>query len=414
MAPPVDRRLLAQSRPARVHLALAGALGVCSAVLVVAQAALLAYVISSAVMHHASVASLERALIALALVLCARALVGAGFELSGRLGASRVMSDVRGRLARRLLVTGPERRPRGLRTGELASTAVQGVDSLESYFAGYLPQLVLAATVPLAVLAYDAAVDPVSAGILAFTVPILILFMVLIGKGAQAQARARWRALGLLGAHFLDVVQGLATLRAFGRERAQEDTLERVGESYRAETLGTLRIAFLSALVLELCAMLGTALVAATIGIQLVQGSLGLQAGLTVLLLAPELYAPLRGLGAQFHSSADATGAFERITDSLKHERGPAPARAATRNPPSPAIAPVRLEAVSLAYPGRERLALDRVDIELAPGEVTAGLGADLRKGLHLGAVFLHMGEACAAEIAQRERNCLRVNQLVG
>ncbi len=405
MAAPVDRRLLAHSRPARVHLALAGALGVCSAALVLAQAALLAYVISSAVMRHASAASLQRSLIALALVLCARALAGAGFELSGRLGAARVMSDVRGRLARRLLVTGPERRPRGLRTGELASTAVQGVDSLESYFAGYLPQLVLAATVPLAVLAYDAAIDPVSAGILAFTIPVLILFMVLIGKGAQAQARARWRALGLLGAHFLDVVQGLATLRAFGRERAQEDTLERVGESYRAETLGTLRIAFLSALVLELCAMLGTALVAATIGIQLVRGSLHLQAGLTVLLLAPELYAPLRGLGAQFHASADAGGAFERITESLEEERRPAPARAATPGPPSPALAPVRLEAVSLAYPGRERPALEHVDLELEPGKVTALVGPSGSGKSTLARLVLGLADPTSGRVSCGERD---------
>ncbi len=341
-----------------------------------AQAALLAYVIARAVMHHATASSLAPALTALGIVLCARALAGGAFELSGRLGAIRVMSELRGRLVQRLLVSGPERRPRGLRTGDLAGTAVQGVDSLESYFAGYLPQLVLAAAVPLAVVGWAALLDPVTAAILALTVPVLVGFMVLIGKGAQAKARARWRALGLLGAHFLDVVQGLATLRAFGRERAQEDTLAAVGDRYRAETVATLRVAFLSALVLELCAMMGTALVAATIGVQLVRGTLGLQAGLTVLLLAPELYAPLRGLGAQFHSSADATSASERIHAALEEERAPRQlVRDSVRRVPSPRRSPVRLERVSYSYPQRERLALEQVDLELLPGEVTALLG---------------------------------------
>ncbi len=190
---------------------------------------------------------------------------------------------------------------------------MQGVDALESYFAGYLPQLVLAALVPLAVLGWTAAVDPISAGILALTVPILIVFMILIGKGASSQTRRRWQALSLLSAHFLDVVRGLPTLRAYRREHAQAQILADVGERYRTETMATLRVAFLSALVLELCAMIGTALVAATIGVQLVDGDLGLTAGLTVLLLAPELYGPLRNVGQQFHASADGSAAAERI-----------------------------------------------------------------------------------------------------
>ncbi|HTW42009.1 MAG TPA: ABC transporter transmembrane domain-containing protein, partial [Solirubrobacteraceae bacterium] len=280
-----------------------------SAALIVAQAGLLAYVIDRAAEHHATLTSLKPALIALSAVLLARALVNGGFELSGRFGAVRIMSELRARLVRRLLLESPERPPEDSRTGELASTAVQGVDALEEYFARYLPQLVLAAVVPIAVIGWVITLDPISAGILALTVPLLITFMVLIGKGARAQAQRRWRALALLGAHFLDVVQGLATLRAYRREDAQEQTLADVGERYRYETMATLKTAFLSAFVLELCAMIGTALVAAAIGVQLVSGTLGLQAGLTVLLLAPEMYGPLRQVGQQFHASSEATAA---------------------------------------------------------------------------------------------------------
>ena len=374
MAAPVDRRLVRESRPARAHLALAAALGVISAVLIVAQAALLAYVIDRAAMHGAALARLQPQLVALAAVMLARALVDGAFELSGRWGAIRVMSELRGRLVGRFLLAGPERRPGAARTGELAGTAVQGVDALEAYFAGYLPQLVLATVVPVAVIGWVLTLDPPTAAILALTVPLLVLFMVLIGRGARAQAQGRWRALALLGAHFLDVVQGLATLRAYGREHAQERTMADVGERYRSETMATLRTAFLSALVLELCAMIGTALVAATIGVQLVQGRLGLQAGLTVLLLAPELYGPLRQVGQQFHSSADAATASQRIFDALEDPSAIARASNA-RRPRDPAREPIAFDGVAYEYPQRPRRALAGIDLELAPGRITALVG---------------------------------------
>ncbi len=374
MAAPVDRRLLGESRAARAHLALAAALGVLSAAAILAQAALLAFVIASAARSHATLASLEPELIGLAAVMVARALLDGGFELSGRWGAVRVMSELRGRLVRRLLLESPERRPSAGRTGELASTAVQGVDALEAYFAGYLPQLVLATVVPIAVIGWVLTLDPIAAAVLALTVPLLVALMVLIGKGARAQAQRRWRALALLGAHFLDVVQGLATLRAYRREDAQAQTLRDVGERYRAETMATLRTAFLSAFVLELCAMIGTALVAATIGVQLVSGALGLRAGLTVLLLAPEMYGPLRLVGQQFHASADATTAYERIFGALAQPAAIAPA-ARPRRAASPASAPVRFRSVAYEYPQRAGRVLSDVDLELEPGRITALLG---------------------------------------
>ena len=139
--------------------------------------------------------------------------------------------------------------------------------------------------------------------------------MVLIGMGAQSLTRRRWATLSLLSSHFLDVVQGLETLRAHRREDAQAGILEEVGDRYRRETMRTLRLAFVSALVLELCAMLGTALVAATVGVQLINGSLTLDAGLVVLLLAPELYNPLRAVGQQFHASADGLAAAGRLLE---------------------------------------------------------------------------------------------------
>jgi len=280
-------------------------------------------------------------------------------------------------LAEHLLVRSPVPRE-AERTGELAAAVVQGVESLEAYFAGYLPQLVLAAAVPLAVLVWVLPLDPIAAGVLALSIPVLIVFMILIGQGAQAQARSRWRSLAVLSGHFLDVVRGLQTLRAHRREAPQADTIEQIGDRYRAETMGTLRIAFLSALVLELCAMIGTAFVAATIGIQLDGGHLTLFAGLTVLLLCPELYGPLRAVGQQFHASADGLAAAERILAVLDEPATlavePSP-RHRSPQPLDPRTGAIRFEAVSFTYPDRAERVLESFELVLEPGCATALVG---------------------------------------
>jgi thiol reductant ABC exporter CydD subunit len=378
VAAPIDRRLLRESRAARRGLLAAGGLGLLTGAAVLAQAALLADVIARVATTGAGLAQVRTPLLALTAVFVARALLAGAFELSGRLGAVGVMRELRERLVTHLLL-GRAGRREGERTGELAAAAVQGVDALEALFAGYLPQLVLCAIVPVAVIGFAIPRDPIAAGILALTVPLLVLFMVLIGLGARTQARKRLHALSVLSAHFLDVVSGLVTLRAYRREHAQERTLADVGERYRRETMGTLRIAFLSAFVLELAAMIGTAIVAALIGIQLVGGHLGLRAGLTVLLLCPELYAPLRAVGQQFHAGADGAAASERILAVLAEP----PAVGETSRPPiaqgragpDPHTAPVRLDGVRFSYPGRPAEVLSGASLQLDPGRTTALVG---------------------------------------
>ena len=369
----VDRRLAQESAAARPHFASAGGLGVASAVVIVAQATLLAHIISAAAVRHVPLTALQGSLIALLAVFGLRALLSGAFELSGRLAAVRVMAELRQRLAHQVLIERPGRRAQE-RTGELAAAAVQGVDSLETYFAGYLPSLALATLVPVAVLVWIAPLDLIAAIILLASIPILITFMILIGKGAQSRTRSRWGALSLLSSHFLDVVHGLDTLRAHRREVAQAETLRQVGDRYRRATMGTLRLAFMSALVLELCAMMGTALVAATIGVQLSGGHLSLDAGLTVLLLAPELYNPLRQVGQQFHAGADGLAAAGRLLEVL--DDGPAAIDPAVALPaPDPDAEPLRFEGVSFSYPGRSGTVLDRLDLELSPGEFVALMG---------------------------------------
>jgi len=396
--PAVDRRLLKASRAARAHLTWAVGLGCGTAVTIVAQAALLAAVVERALLGGASLHDVRAELLALVAVVVARAVLSAGFEISGRLGAARAMSELRRRLVDHLLRVRPGG-PRNARTGELAAAAVQGIDALESYFARYLPQLVLAALAPPAIVVYLAFHDPPAAAVLAVTLPLIPLFMVLIGRSAQDRTRARWRSLALLSGHFLDVVRGLDTLRAHDRAHAQVATIAAVGDRFRTDTMGTLRVAFLSALVLELVAMMGTALVAATVGVQLVSGSLDLTAGLTVLLLAPELYAPLRQLGAQFHASADGLAAAERIFEIL--EAPPAlTAGRCRRGAPDPGRAPVCLEAVSFAYPERAGLVLDDVDLELRPGEHVALVGPSGLGKSTVAALLVRLADPTAGRVS--------------
>jgi thiol reductant ABC exporter CydD subunit len=367
----LDQRLVRRARPVRRLLVLDACVGLAAAALVLVQATLIARIVARA-FAGASVGDVSRDLVVLLLAFAARGLLAWAFEVAGRRAAASVLSDFRLALVERRLGAQPGSLD-GAEAAELTATAVQGVDGLEAYFARYLPQLVLAALVPLAVIGWTAAVDPLSAGLLLLTLPLVPLFMWLIGRYTEAQARERWEALRLLSGHFLDVVRGLPTLRAFNRGRAQVAVLARVGERYRRATMATLRVAFLSGSVLELAATLGVALVAVTVGVRLVDGSLGLQAGLTVLVLAPELYLPVRRLAAEFHASADGLAVAGRLLDAV--DAPAAVAAAGELAPPSPSEATIRLEQVSFTYPSRPGLVLDAFDLELRPGETVALVG---------------------------------------
>ena len=242
----------------------------------------------------------------LAVVVAVRAALSGATETIGRSAAARVMSDLRLALVTARLASGAPGRPptrggeRGGRDG-----GGPGVDALEIYLARYLPQVVLSVTVPVAVLATALLVDPTSAAIMLVTLPVIPVFLALVGSGAGARARERWEALARLSNHVLDVLRGMPTLRAYNRADAQADLVAESGERYRDGTMRVLRLSFLSGAVLDLAATLGTALVAVTVGVRLIGGGLALRAGLIVLLLTPELYAPLRALGALFHASTD-------------------------------------------------------------------------------------------------------------
>ncbi len=391
-----QRRLARSSRVARNHLIFTVGLGILQAVLIIAQATLLAKVIAGVFMDGDSFAAVVPLLGWLAVISVGRGLAAAGFESAGRFGAARVMSELREKLSRHLLL----KRPRALQdehSGALVSSAIDGVAALENYFARYLPQMVLAAIVPVAVLVWVVQYNWISAAILGVTAPLIILFMVLIGLLTEQRTRKRWQRMSRLSSHFLDLVGGLGTLRANSQAYSQAGSIAKVGEEYRRETMGALRIGFLSSLVLELLAMLGVAMVATAVGIQLAGGHMELVAGLTVLLLAPELYMPLRQLGAQFHASADGMAAAEQIFEVIDQ-----PAAVAAPVAPVPAPDPARwsvaMEGVSYAWPGRERV-LESIDLELAPGETVALIGPSGGGKSTLANLLLRLAEPASGRI---------------
>jgi len=391
---PFDQRLLGRVAVARWTLAVNVTAGLTGTLLLLAQMTLLAGVIADAAQGRLRQVPPALAM-TLATVIMARAGLAYVVELSGRRTAAKVMSALRAELVQRRLSSGAVDLA-GTDSAELATSAVQGVDGLETYFGRYLPQVVLAFTVPVAVLIWSAVVDLRSALIMVVTLPVVPVFMALVGRSASARSRANWQALVGLSAYFLDVVRGLPTLRAFNRGSAQISHIREVTDRYRRTTMATLRLSFLSGVVLDLATTLSTALVAVTLGVRLVGGTLGLRPALTVLLLVPELYAPVRRVGTLFHASADGLAATERILETLDRDPpavGPLAARSAARNghkaSPSLATAPISLRSVTVRYPGRPGCALERIDLDLRPGQLVAVLGASGAGKTTLGRVLL-------------------------
>ena len=385
---PVDPRLLRYARAARGYLVVTVALGLAGTALILAQAGLLARALATAVRGEVA-GALAGTLTALLIVVLMRAAVSYGGEVTALRAAATVKSQLRSALTTRALRLGPGWLGRQ-RAGEIATLSTRGLDGLDSYFARYLPQLVLGVLVPIAVLARVAAADWISAVVIAVTLPLIPLFAVLVGWHTKAQTRRQWRLLAILGGHFLDVVEGLPTLKVFGRAKAQEEVIAKVTDDYRRTTMSTLRVAFLSALVLELAAAVATALVAVEVGLRLLYGHLGYETALLVLLLTPEAFLPLRAVGAQFHASMEGAAAAGRafeildtpVPDGPTGRAAPtvtAGAAPTTAMPTVTAAAPtatadlraaeIRLDGITVIYPGRPRPALDGVSLTIAPGE---------------------------------------------
>ncbi|HEX2144002.1 MAG TPA: thiol reductant ABC exporter subunit CydD [Glycomyces sp.] len=308
-----DRRLLHRAQGATVFIGVCATLGLARTACVIAGAWFTASLIAGAFAGGDDLAALMPQLTALAAVLAARALLASVQEAAAHRASAGVKSALRRQALEQLM-----RLPSGkYHSGETAALLVRGIDALDGYFARYLPQLVLAAIVPVGVLVVMLLAYPPAALIVLITLPLIPLFGVLIGQYTRTRAQRQWESTSHLAHHFADLVAGLPTLKAFGRADRQVGAIKVTTDQYRRRSMALLRVAFCSALVLELAASLSVALVAVTVGVKLVEGGLtgeaGLQTALLVLILAPEAYLPLRNVGAQFHASAEGVAAAKKV-----------------------------------------------------------------------------------------------------
>jgi ATP-binding cassette, subfamily C, bacterial CydD len=375
-----DRRLTLEALPARGALATSIALGFLGGILAVSQAWFISISIDRVFLGSARLTQVAPGLLAALGVMIVRAVATWGGEVAANRVALRVKLNLRETVFAHLLALGPAY-ARGERTGELTAAVVEGVEALDAYFSQYLPQLAVAALVPLTVLCVVFPLDALTGLVLVLTAPLIPVFMVLIGETTDALTRKQYDRLGRLSAHFLDTLQGLTTLKLLGQSRQQAQAVGRVSDQYRQATLEVLKIAFLSALVLEIVATISTAIVAVEIGLRLLYGQMAFQPALLILILAPEFYLPLRMLGLRFHAAAGGVSAAKRLFEILAVPLPPmtapgplAPTIASPDSQARPEWGSIAFRDVHFSYPDG-RPALHGVSFDIPVGQKTALVG---------------------------------------
>jgi len=371
----IERRLVLQARKVWFYLSLAVLVGLVGAVLVILQARFLSRIIAEVFLDGQTLAGMQPLLWVLLVVMLVRLFATFGTGYLASLASIQVKSNLRQLLFRHILALGPSYSQKE-KSGDLVATLMQEVEGLDAYFSQYLPQLALAALIPLMILVVVFQLDLISGIVLLLTAPLIPIFMILIGDTAQAITRRQWTALRRMSAYFLDTLQGLATLKALNQSAAQADKISRVSEDYRKATIGVLRMTFLSALVLEWVGAISTAILAVEVGLRLLNGGMQFEQALFILVIAPEFYMPLRQLGLRFHAGASGISAANRIFEILSL---PVPSGLDANQISSgwtmPSNYRITFESVSFSYPERDEPALQTVSFEIESGQVTALVG---------------------------------------
>jgi ATP-binding cassette, subfamily C, bacterial CydD len=368
----VNRELLGQVRSARASLGLTVALGLLAAAATIVQLAALSYVVDGVFLEGVGLGDVRGPLLLLLGASVARACLVWGREVSGQRGAVRVKSELRERLIAHVLRLGPSYTEQE-RTGELVTTVTEGVEKLDAYVGRYLPQVFLSALVPLMIAGYILPRDLSSAVLLLVTAPVIPVLMVLVGSYAEEHTKRQWRALARMGASFLDAMQGLTTLKVFGRSSDEGEKVAAASEEFRRRTMRVLRYAFLSGFVLEFMTAAAIGLVAVTLGVRVISGNMPFEVAFLVLLLTPEFYKPLRELGGHRHAGMEGSAAADRIFEIL---RTPVRVRqgSSCREIASDELS-IELSGVGYTYPGSEGPALGDISLVLPAGTRIALVG---------------------------------------
>lgn len=363
----MDKRLMGETRQVRGAFTISIILSLIVGVLVIGQAFVLSRIINRVFLHNATLSDVANWLLLFAIIIVARALFNAGQTIAAAQVAIQVKDALRQHFISHIIQLGPAF-TQNENSGELTLAATEGIEALDAFFRDYLPALFIAVLIPLAILISVIPIDVWTFFVLVLTGPLIPIFMVLIGMAAGALAKQQYGIMSHMSAHFLDVMQGLPTLKLFNRSKNQIETIQRITNQFREATMQVLRLAFLSSFVLELVAMISIAVVAVEIGLRLLHGNIGFEQALFLLVIAPEFYSPLRQLGMKFHAGRDGTAAADRIYAVLNTVATQTPG---TDSPPSRMN--IQFKDVHLTY--GDRTALQGINLTINAGETVALVG---------------------------------------
>jgi ATP-binding cassette subfamily C protein CydCD len=373
----IKPRLLRLGQDSRTALLLTILLGWAGGLVIIGQALALTQVINQVFLGGKSLSKVMAPLGWMLAFIVLGSILSWLREGSAKAVAVRVKSNLRKQLLNHLEQLGPAY-TKGERTGELTTTVVNGVEALDAYFCEYLPQLALAALVPVTILLFVFPMDLLSGGILLVTGPLIPFFMYLVGKSAEKLTRRQYKTLSLLSAHFLDSLQGLTTLKRLGRSQEHGQSIANASEEFRKTTLRVLRVTFLSALVLELLATLSTAIIAVEVGLRLLYARMGFEQAFFLLVIAPEFYIPMRMLGLRFHAGMEGVSAANRIFNILDTPLPPKPVCSPSvrqQGEELPSFSHLRLDSVSYQYPDGDKPALQDLTFQIKAGQKVALVG---------------------------------------
>ncbi len=368
----IDKRLLKITANIKVSAVLTIFFGLLTGIFTIGQAYYLSYTINKVFLEHSLLSSVFYLIIIILTISILKAVSNWNQNFFANRVAGYAKNILRKNILNHLFSLGPNY-TKSERTGEISNTITNGVEKLDAYFSQFLPQLFLSALIPIIILFFIFPIDFLTGIVFIVTAPLIPIFMILIGSIAESLNKKQWKLLSRMSAYFLDVIQGLTTLKIFGRSKDQIDKISKISNAYRTSTMKVLRVAFLSALVLELLSTISIAIVAVEIGLRLMNGNLEFQPALFILILAPEFYLPIRQLGTRYHAGMEGMAAAKSIFRILET---PLPENKIMETGALNFLKDtIKFSDVYYSYNNGERKALQGLSFSIEPGKVTALIG---------------------------------------